>query len=343
MLKGIKLLFIVVLTASFSVSGQGLGTIQGTVKDDKGETAALAGVLLEQNGTRKAAVQTDFEGAYKLSSLAPGTYDLIVKSLGSPDYKIKGVIVNADKTTFLDVDLPAGGTDLEALVVKDYEVPLIDRNGGASGGTVSREDIAKMPGRSATSIATTVGGVYQDAGSRGGLSVRGSRSDATFYYIDGIKVRGSTNLPKSAIEEVSVVTGGLPANYGDATGGIISVTTRGPSSFYFGGIDLLTSGFSYGADELGYGRKVVGLDKYAYNLAEGSLSGPLLMKKDSTGKKTKPILGFFLSANVLTQLDTRPSAIGNYRLKKSVRDSLLDPELLGPLRPSGVGTGSKIK
>ena len=29
------------------------------------------------------------------------------------------------------------------------------------------------------------------------------------FTIDGIKVRGSTNLPKSAIEEVSVMTGGV--------------------------------------------------------------------------------------------------------------------------------------
>ena len=41
----------------------------------------------------------------------------------------------------------------------------------------------------------------------------------------------SNNLPKSAIEEVQVITGGLPASYGDATGGIVSITTRGPSVY----------------------------------------------------------------------------------------------------------------
>ena len=92
-----------------------------------------------------------------------------------------------------------------------------------------------MPGRSAASIAATVGGVGTDA--NGSItSVRGARNNSTYYYIDGIKVRGSTGLPKSAIQEVQVITGGLPANYGDATGGVISITTRGPSSFYFGGI-----------------------------------------------------------------------------------------------------------
>ena len=43
-----------------------------------------------------------------------------------------------------------------------YKVPLIDKDGGASGGTVTREDLARMPGRSAA-IANTVGGVQSDA------------------------------------------------------------------------------------------------------------------------------------------------------------------------------------
>jgi hypothetical protein len=41
------------------------------------------------------------------------------------------------------------------------------------------------------------------------------RRGDTYYYIDGIKIRGSANLPKSAIEEVSVITGALPINFGD--------------------------------------------------------------------------------------------------------------------------------
>nr|WP_294860792.1 hypothetical protein [uncultured Fluviicola sp.] len=41
------------------------------------------------------------------------------------------------------------------------------------------------------------------------------------FYIDGIKVRGSRLLPKTATEEVSVITGGLPVNYGDSYCGCI--------------------------------------------------------------------------------------------------------------------------
>ena len=143
----------------------------------------------------------------------------------------------------MDIGLNAG-IELKEFEIVQYTVPLIDKDGGASGGTVTREDIAKMPGRSAASIATTVAGA-STAGTDGGISIRGSRTEGTYYYIDGIKVPAGagTGLPKSAIEEVQVITGGIPANYGDVTGGLVNITTRGPSRSFFGGIDLLSSGF----------------------------------------------------------------------------------------------------
>ena len=41
------------------------------------------------------------------------------------------------------------------------------------------------------------------------------------------------------------MTGGVPANFGDATGGIISVTTRGASRTYFGGFEVVSSGIAF--------------------------------------------------------------------------------------------------
>ncbi|NCU77611.1 MAG: hypothetical protein EBV59_11940, partial [Synechococcaceae bacterium WB7_1C_051] len=91
-----------------------------------------------------------------------------------------------------------------------------------------------------------------------------------------------------------------------------------------------------GADPNGYDGKVFGLDKYGYNLVEGMLSGPLLMQKDSTGKKTKPLLGFLVSGNLTDEPDNRPLAGGGWRVKKDVRDSLLAK----PLRPTSTGFGT---
>ena len=56
-----------------------------------------------------------------------------------------------------------------------------------------------------------------------------------------MKVRGGLGVPQGGIEQITVITGGVPAQYGDATGGIISVTTKGPSQNFFGGVEYVTS------------------------------------------------------------------------------------------------------
>ncbi len=342
LLKLNLLLVSILLTFSYGFSQSGLGTIKGTVSDsDTKQPIPFTKVILKTDGQVKGGANTDFDGNFQINSIPAGTYDVEVRNEteGYKPLSLTGVKVSSDKITFL-YDLAIGKAkdvqDVEEVTVIAYKIPLIDRDGGASGATIGREDIARLPVRSAADVAGTVGGVNKSEGS-GEISIRGSRSDATYFYIDGIKVRGSSSLPKSAIEEVSVITGGLPANYGDATGGIISITTRGPSSKYFGSIEAVSSGFYFkGSDPDGYDGKVIGLDKYSYNLVEGLFSGPLWMQKDSTGKKTKPRLGFLLSANYTSQLDSRPLAGGSSRIKKDVRDEILE----NPLRPNASGFGS---
>lgn len=344
MLKKINLVLVsFLLTMSYGFSQTGLGTLKGTVKDSETEEPVYAAkIAIFQNGNIKGQAKTDFDGKFQINSISPGSYDVEIRNQGEGyvSQKMTGVIISSGKITFLDnisLSKTSDVQELEEVTVIAYKVPLINKDGGSSGATITQEDISKLPVRSATGVAQTVGGVSSDEGS-GGLSVRGSRSNATYYYIDGIKVRGSANLPKSALQEVSVITGGLPANYGDATGGIISVTTRGPSAKYFGSVEAVTSGFYFkGKDPVGYDGKVIGLDKYGYNLVEGMLSGPLWMRKDSTGKKTKPVLGFLVSANFTDQIDSRPFANGGgWRIKKEARDYIL----ANPLRPTGTGTGT---
>ncbi len=343
MLRKLNLLILsVLMTATYAYSQVGLGTIKGTVKDgDTKQPMPFTKVVIMQDGSVKGGANTDDKGNFQINSVAPGKYDVEVRNEaeGYQPSAVSGVIVSANQITFLDNLTATKAKSVQEITevkVVAYKVPLINKDGGASGSTVTREDIGRMPVRSAAGVASTVGGVNTDEGS-GEISVRGSRSDATYFYIDGIKVRGSSNLPKSAIEEVSVITGGLPANYGDATGGIISVTTRGPSSKFFGSVEGVTSGFYFkGKDPNGYDGKVFGLDKFGYNVIEGMLSGPLWMQKDSLGRKTKPRLGFLLSANYTNQLDGRPLANGSYRVKKEVRDELL----ANPLRPTSTGQGT---
>ena len=339
-MRKIYLLFIALsLTVSYGLSQAGSGSIIGSVIDSEtNEPIPFAKVILSQGGMVKSGTETDFDGKFQFPSITAGSYDVEFRTSEHQAMRLENVSVSSEQTTYLDktkLSKPDDVKELDEVQITAYSVPLI-RKGGPSGQTITREDIAKLPVRSAQGVASTVGGVQESEGT-GGISVRGSREDASYYFIDGIKVRGSSNLPKSALEEVTVITGGLPANYGDATGGIISVTTRGPSKEYFGSLEAVSSGFYLpGDDPLGYDGRVVGLDHQGYNLFEGMLSGPLWMKKDADGNKTEPILGFLASFTYNDIVDGRPFADGSWRIKREVRDSIFE----NPLRPTATGEGN---
>ncbi|PCJ87312.1 MAG: hypothetical protein COA57_05120, partial [Flavobacteriales bacterium] len=321
---------IVFSSVSLTWAQVGQGALKGKIVDkETGEPLPFVNVIVEMNGSLVTGAASDFDGKFSIKPLTPGTYDVKATFTGYQPTQISGVIVKADRITFQNINMGQTAIDIKEFEVIEYTVPLIDKDNTTSGETVTREDIDKLPGRSATAVAQTVGGVYSKDDGSGDLNIRGSRDDANYYYIDGVKVRGSTSLPKAAIEQVSVMTGGLPAQYGDVTGGVISITTRGASSQYFGGIDYLTSGYKLGD-------KTYGLDAFGYNLLEFSLAGPLLSKKDSTGKKLKPLLGFFVAGNLTSIVDDAPSAIGMWKVK----DEKLAELNADPLRFAPVGTGT---
>ena len=140
------------------------------------------------------------------------------------------MIVSSNKITFQDIKL-SEGIDIGEVEVISFKKPLLDQD-NLGGKTVTSEEIKEMPTRSVSSVAATTAGVYkQDENSS--VNVRGSRSDATDYYVDGMKVRGGLGAPRG-IEQITVITGGVPAQYGDATGGNISATTKGPSKVFRG-------------------------------------------------------------------------------------------------------------
>ncbi len=332
MIRFTTFIFAILLFASTGLAQVGSGTLKGKISDfDTGEPLPFASVVLFLNGNQVAGTNTNFDGEYTIKPISPGTYEVLLSFVGYQPKKITGVKINANKIHFVNAEISAGVMVQEAEVV-EYAVPLIDKDGGASGGTVSREDIDKLPGRSATSIATTVAGA-STAGTGGGISIRGARSSSTWIYIDGIKVRGSSALPKSAIEEVQVVTGGIPANIGDATGGVINISLRSSSRNWFGGGEVITSGVPMG-------ETAIGLDKFGYNLAEGVASGPILFRKDENGEKTDPLLGLFLAGNITYQKDPRPTFGGVYRITDAARDSLIANPLRQNVSASGVINGA---
>jgi len=291
----------------FSQSGELKGKI--TDKDSK-EPIAFANIIIEQAGKQFGGGTTDFDGNYTIKPIPAGRYDVKATYVGYKPLLIKGVLINADKMTFNNVEMEPTATTLETFTVVDYKVPLINRDQTSSGATLTSEDISRMPGRSAESVAATMGGVQSVDGTMG--SVRGARDNdgSTVTYVDGVRVRGNVNLPKSAMGEVSMILGGIPAKYGEATGGVMNIVTTGPSREFGGGLEFVTSEF---------------LDKFGYDLFSFNLTGPLLKSKDD---KKSSLLGFFLAGEFGYRKDTRPFANGDYKVNDAKRTYLEQNPLL---------------
>lgn len=183
---------------------QRTGRLFGKVVDEfkPKEGIPFAQVQLWRDDKLVSSTTSDIDGKYRFDHLQPALYELRVSYIGFNPAKFRKVQVNADKSTFYDLKLMAG-TSLAQVVVQDYELPLISKDEIATGGTVTREEIAALPTRDVKSLATTTGGVYQnDNGAP--YNWRGSRGEDTEYFIDGIRVRGSINLPSSRVEQTSL-------------------------------------------------------------------------------------------------------------------------------------------
>ena len=317
MLRKIYLIAALVLTSSLAMAQS--GTLKGVITDAMtGESIPFANIVIEKNGNQSGGTTTDFDGNYTIKPVEPGTYTIKATFVGYGTVEVTGVIVSANKITFQDVKLQQGVAIGEVKVIA-YKKPLLDQD-NLSGETKTAEEIVALPTRNIASVAASTAGIYQrDEGDA--VNVRGSRSDATEYYVDGIKVRGSLGVPTSGIEQITVITGGVPAQYGDATGGIISITTKGPSNKLFGGIEFESSSL---------------FDSYNYNLLGFSLSGPILKKRNTDGSKGSSVIGYFLAGEFRSVDDTDPSAIGRWKVKDDVlADLQANPFQIAPNASAG--------
>lgn len=284
-----------ITAALFAQSGE----ISGKITDENGEAIPFANISIVENGVATGVgATTDFDGFYSIKPLNPGQYDVKFSTIGYTSVIKTGVVVKNDKSTYLDQQLSPSEQIIEEVVVIRYKVPLIDPGATSSQQTMTSEDIENLSTRDITDIASTTAGVQKDAD--GEISIRGSRGDGVVYYVDGIRVNGKVNLPVTAVEQIDVITGGVPAKYGEATGGVINISTKGGARKLTGGIEVLES-----------------LDRWRYDLVNVNLAGPIIKNKEN-----RTVLGFAVNAEYNHQLDPSPSAVAMYKVKDEVMADL---------------------
>lgn len=122
---------------------------------------------------------------------------------------------------------------MTGVTITEWEKPLIEMD-GATRLSVSAKDIKNSPNlRDPSKLVEAFGsGITRD--SEGQLYFRGARPQSTVTFVDGVKT-GSTvsQLPGRAIGNITVYTGGVPAKYGDCTGGVIIMETKSYFDLYY--------------------------------------------------------------------------------------------------------------
>jgi hypothetical protein len=228
-----KIFIIAIFCLSFfSVLGQSAGSVKGKVVEKAGGLPVpFAHVYVETGGQKHGAI-TDADGNFHLKTLQPGTHKLHVACMGYADHVLEGVEVLPGRPTFInnikitDASFVLGGPDGIVVTGGVCERKLIDPMDPIHK-YLAAEDFEKMAGNhNVNDIVRTISPEIQVPDNGAGIIVRGARSGSSKYMVDGIIMDASPNVPSFAVNSISVYTGGVPAQYGDITGGIIIIETK---------------------------------------------------------------------------------------------------------------------
>lgn len=251
--------FLIVLVAR-PIAAQFNSSIQGTVTDASQAAIADAPVLVANTTTgvtRKAI--TSVEGLYRVLSLAPGTYTIVVEKPGFLTTQQAGVTVGTNETVRADFTLQVGS--LSEKVTVEGTSPLVETEQGRVSGQIDRRQLNDMPlntrnlynllalqpgmtGRGLSAGYGTGSPGDSFAGESGpAINASGQRTEANSYTLDDTSVNseargGIANLTPNpeSVQEVRVVSNNFSAVDGRSTGAQIQLISKSGANDLHGGV-----------------------------------------------------------------------------------------------------------
>jgi outer membrane receptor for ferrienterochelin and colicin len=199
------------------------GSLEGTVID-KATRQPLVGtnvVILETS----QGDATDLDGFFKIHNIRAGTYKVRVSMAGYRTMTFNNISILPDLKTTLDVELVETPIEMEAIEVR-AERPLIQTDVKGTVYELSAQKIGQLPIEKFQEVVGLQAGTTIEG------NIRGGKIREVIYLIDGLPVQDviqgglGSELPKSAISQLSVKTGGFDAEYGNALSGVVNVITR---------------------------------------------------------------------------------------------------------------------
>ncbi|MBI2821260.1 MAG: TonB-dependent receptor, partial [Acidobacteria bacterium] len=226
-------------------------TILGTTRDESGGFIPGVSVTVRNLGTGiERTVITDDQGRYRVPALSLGNYEVEASLEGFQTAVRSGITLTVGREAVVNLTLRLG--EITERVTVTGEAPLVQTTSASLEDLVATQQIEDLPlnGRSYTQLAllqpgvVTVGSTNFGGVSGGGakLSVGGTRSTTTYFYLDGTDVKGGLgHTPGSAagqtlgvetIREFSLLANNYSAEYGGSGGVINTVTKSGTNEFH---------------------------------------------------------------------------------------------------------------
>ena len=212
------------------------GTLQGTVQDSTGAVVSGAEVSVTNQATNVTInTTTGSNGHYTVPQLPPGVYRVTVKKSGFKTATVADIKIDVQQIRAADVTLEVGQTT-ETVSVSASGTSAIETTSSTVAQSIENKRVVDLPlnGRNPFSLATLSPGVIPAPGSSPFIS--GGRNATSEVTIDGISnVNAENNVSildlnytpsVDAVQEFSVQTNSVSAEFGRLGGGVINLVTK---------------------------------------------------------------------------------------------------------------------
>jgi len=162
-------------------------SITGTVKDSTGAVVSQAKITTQNKATNASrAALTEGSGTYRITSLVPGIYGVLIERPGFKAVEYSRVELTVDQIQNLDATLAPSGVT-EKVTVRGEAVAPVDLNDAQIGNIVRSEQVENLPLilRDPYQLTLLSPGAIQGNSLLQGLSVNGSRERNNNFLLDG--------------------------------------------------------------------------------------------------------------------------------------------------------------
>ncbi|MBS1910766.1 MAG: TonB-dependent receptor [Bacteroidetes bacterium] len=207
------------------------GAVEGSVRDDHGE--ALVGVTVQIDETRLGAV-TRKDGSFLIENVPAGDRTLVARAVGYEMVRTR-VPIRAGDRTHADVVLKESAVKMQGVEVRAEGKRQLQSDTRTSVTKIDPRDAKYLPGAGEDVMRSlrSLPGVVAPNDFSSQLVVRGSGPDQNLIVIDDIEVFNPYRLygfvsmfNPETVSDITLLTGGFPAKYGDRLSAVLDVTNR---------------------------------------------------------------------------------------------------------------------